>query len=225
MRQVMGLAAALAVLGLRCESNEDCRRDPRSCDDADACTDDVCDMETGQCRHSEKRCNDNNPCTVDSCDPDVGCVAPPVPCDPSKGAKDPCVSQPLCNDGNPCATRFFCQEGACAFEAAADGTFCRVQGDHCQPGACARGKCVKDPTFTCDDDNPCTTDSCDPEKGCLYGYANGLPCDDGDPCTTDDACSGGECLGTPVECDDQDDTTADACDTQTGQCVHTPAGP
>lgn len=220
---VLVLAAGLAVAGLRCESKEDCLQDPRTCDDGNACTDDLCDMETGQCRHTDRRCNDNNVCTVDSCDPDVGCVAPAVACDPSRGDADPCRNQPACDDGNPCAVRFFCQAGACAFEPAPDATFCLVAGNQCRPGACLAGACVEDKTFTCDDGNPCTTDSCDPDKGCVYGYPAGIPCDDGDPCTTGDACATGQCAGTPVDCDDQDDTTVDVCDTQTGQCTHTPA--
>ncbi len=223
-RNILVLTVGLAVVGPRCESEEDCRQDPRECEDGNACTDDVCDMESGQCRHTDKRCNDNNPCTMDSCDPAVGCTAPAVACDPSKGDKDPCVNQPGCNDGNPCALRFFCQAGVCAFEAAADGTACLVQGDLCQPGACAGGKCVKDATFTCDDGNPCTSDSCDPGRGCIHGYPFGTPCDDGDPCTLGDRCSEGQCTGAPRDCDDQDDTTLDACDAQTGLCTHAQTG-
>lgn len=211
------------LLVMSCESDESCLHDPRSCDDGNACTDDVCDMETGQCRHTEKRCNDGNPCTADFCDQIVGCVVTEVACDPSKGDKDPCQSQPFCNDGNPCATRFFCRDGKCAFEPAQENTFCLVQGDYCRPGTCIGGECKPDSTLTCDDYNPCTVDSCDPSLGCVYGYPTGLPCDDGDACTTGDRCEGGQCGGTPVDCDDQDDTTYDSCDTQTGRCTHAPS--
>lgn len=218
---VLALVSHLTLVG--CESDEDCRRDPRMCHDHNACTDDLCDMDTGQCRHSEKRCNDGNPCTVDSCDPTVGCVAAPVQCDPSKGDKDPCVRMSACNDGNPCAVRFFCQSGTCATEPAPEGTTCFVGGDRCQPGTCTQGLCIKDAVVTCDDGNPCTTDSCDPALGCVHGFLHGIACDDQDPCTMSDSCVQGACRGIPKDCDDQDDATVDACDAQTGQCTHAPA--
>jgi hypothetical protein len=48
-------------------------------------------------------------------------------------------------------------------------------------------------------------------------------CTDGDVCTTDDHCSGvdGECVGTPVPCDDDDPCTLDACGAG-GACTHAP---
>lgn len=50
----------------------------------------------------------------------------------------------------------------------------------------------------CDDGNVCTTDSCDPVKGCLHA-ANVLACDDGNPATVD-ACKGGVCAWTGNGC-------------------------
>ena len=60
-------------------------------------------------------------------------------------------------------------------------------------------------TCPCNDNNPCTADSCDPVLGCIYtlltvrqwlffflGGAWPTPppqCDDGDPCTVDPACN------------------------------------
>ncbi len=46
----------------------------------------------------------------------------------------------------------------------------------------------------CDDEDPCTIDTCDPGTGeCTYT----AKCDDEDPCT-DDSCVDGECVNTPV---------------------------
>jgi hypothetical protein len=74
---------------------------------------------------------------------------------------------------------------------------------------------------SCSDENTCTTDTCNLELGCEY-IDNTDPCDDGDACTEADECSGGVCQpGGPLDCDDQDACTADACDDLVG-CTHDP---
>jgi hypothetical protein len=75
----------------------------------------------------------------------------------------------------------------------------------------------------CDDGNPCTTDSCDPDdggadgNGCVHAANNG-PCTDGLFCNGADTCSGGACdvhAGDPCisgsECADACDEDADSC--------------
>jgi hypothetical protein len=58
-----------------------------------------------------------------------------------------------------------------------------------------------DELVSCDDGDPCTTDSCEGTEGCVYVDAPGAPCDDGDPATAGDLCgAGGQCAGTPFEC-------------------------
>jgi hypothetical protein len=57
------------------------------------------------------------------------------------------------------------------------------------------GGCVHVPV-DCDDQNPCTVDSCDPATG--------------------------TCLHTPVNCDDGNDCTRDFCDPASGACKHDP---
>ena len=71
---------------------------------------------------------------------------------------------------------------------------------------------------TCDDDNTCTTDSCLGEAGCDYLLVDGGECLDGNPCTVADHCAQGVCLGTPVDCDDDNPCTDDGCD-EFGGCV------
>ena len=70
----------------------------------------------------------------------------------------------------------------------------------------------------CKDSNPCTTDYCHDELGCIF-QAHTEPCDDGDPCTAPDLCASSVCVGEPLDCDDDDPCTEDACDPDTG-CGH-----
>jgi len=75
----------------------------------------------------------------------------------------------------------------------------------------------------CDDTNICTDDTCSPDTGECTFIPNVAPCDDGDLCTADDACAGGFCVsGQPVDCDDTNECTDDACDPSTGNCSSTP---
>ena len=65
---------------------------------------------------------------------------------------------------------------------------------------------------TCDDGNPCTTDSCGGDAGCT-NEATTAPCDaDGTVCTAGDACSEGKCVkGAALDCDDGNPCTVDSC--------------
>jgi hypothetical protein len=47
--------------------------------------------------------------------------------------------------------------------------------------------------LTCDDNNPCTDDSCDPVSGCVHTPLDGVPCDDGNLCTSGETCHSGTC--------------------------------
>jgi hypothetical protein len=59
--------------------------------------------------------------------------------------------------------------------------------------ACVEGVCVPGTPPTCDDENPCTDDSCDESGTCSF-VPNYNPCDDdGDECTFD-WCEGGACV-------------------------------
>lgn len=53
---------------------------------------------------------------------------------------------------------------------------------------------------------------------------SGIDCDDGNACTVDrfDPITG-QCVNTPLDCDDQDPNTTDTC--VDGECVHTPITP
>lgn len=77
------------------------------------------------------------------------------------------------------------------------------------------GTCVD---VVCDDDNPCTTDSCDPGSGCVLTDAPEMtPCDDGNACTSEDGCFSGLCTGGgAISCEDSNPCTVDSCDPVTG---------
>ena len=73
-------------------------------------------------------------------------------------------------------------------------------------------------TRVCDDNNPCTTDSCVPSTGCLFA-PNANACDDGNACTAGDTCGNGTCnAGAAVVCNDFNACTTDSCSPATG-CV------
>ncbi|HKO46152.1 MAG TPA: carbohydrate-binding protein [Polyangiaceae bacterium] len=74
--------------------------------------------------------------------------------------------------------------------------------------------------MSCDDNNPCTTDSCDPLTGCKF-QNNALACaDDGNTCTND-VCSAGVCThpnNTAACASDGNTCTNDVC--SAGVCTH-----
>ncbi|MBM4354153.1 MAG: hypothetical protein FJ109_10220, partial [Deltaproteobacteria bacterium] len=108
----------------------------------------------------------------------------------------------LCDDGNPC-TDDQCKGGqGCLYEKLQSGEC--IHGDPCTVADhCVAGECVGNPVI-CDDDNPCTDDTCDGAGGCQF-EANSAGCDDGDPCTVADNCSQTVCAGVSIPCDCQKD--------------------
>ena len=70
----------------------------------------------------------------------------------------------------------------------------------------------------CDDATICTTEFCNPAKGCVYTSLEF--CEDGNACTKDDFCLFDVCIsGPPPDCDDGNQCTTDACDVAKG-CIH-----
>ncbi len=146
-------------------------------------------------------CDDQNPCTQDSCDPATGCVH-------STGG---------CDDGNPCTDDACDSGGGCVHTPNTapcdDGNPCTAD-DRCDGGRCAGG-----PAVSCDDQNACTDDACDPARGCVHRN-NEASCDDGNPCTVQDRCRRRSCTGgRPAGWRDGAPCTRDSCDPASG-CVH-----
>ena len=187
--------------------------------------DEVCDGVDNDCDDAvdEASCDDQNSCTDDTCSGTDGCLYVP--------------NVAGCNDGNPCTTGDSCTAGVCegAFLACDDGKPCTTDscdktkgcvnapndlacsdGNACTSGDfCAGGACLSGSPTSCDDQNACTLDSCDPQTGCAHPPVGGL-CDDANACTTGDTCVGGTCLGEFISCDDKNACTLDECDPALG---------
>ncbi|KAF2075526.1 hypothetical protein CYY_003167 [Polysphondylium violaceum] len=102
------------------------------------------------CTASQLRCNDNDPCTVDNCFFGAGCSFSPY----------------NCRDNNPCTYDYCSPTNFCVFVpiggcVACENTVCQSD-DLCIPLECHPlngSTCISNPVI-CDDDNPCTMDSC-----------------------------------------------------------------
>ena len=127
-----------------------------------------------------------------------------------------------CNDQNVC-TRDSCNPltGQCDSAPIEDGTDCDFEGlpGRCMGGTCGDAMLCKD--VVCDDENPCTLDSCNP----LNGDCERSPVKDGSDCDADGLpgiCTDGFCeaadLCANVACDDGNPCTDEACSPQTGAC-------
>lgn len=148
----------------------------------------------------------------------------------------PCVpTESLCMDGtdDDFDGDTDCADEDCAGQGCDDGSQCTL-GDTCTGGACVGGT-----PQTCDDNQPCTSDSCNAATGCVFTVIAGC----GTTCTTDaecndqglcqgagcqectfDHCVAGFCEYDPLSgtpCDDADPCTSDdTC--AAGDCAGTP---
>jgi len=106
---------------------------------------------------------------------------------------------------------------ACTSDAQCDdGKFCDG-AEHCVNGTCAGGTPVN-----CDDGVACSVDSCsEATKACTH-TPNDAACSDANLCNGAETCDllAGCKAGTPVNCDDANACTTDACSPTTG-CTHT----
>ncbi len=69
---------------------------------------------------------------------------------------------------------------------------------------------------------PCEVPLCEDGECFADGVPNGADCNDGDICTVTDRCAQGACIGTPVDCADENECTSDQCDAFSGECVNEP---
>ena len=209
-----------------------------ACNDNLPCTlGDVC--VGGTCRGTARVCDDTSVCTTDSCNPSTGaCVFTPVANSPIVSCNDGsnCTSADRCvagictgdgticpDDGNQCTTSMCGTSGCSANTPLPAGTLCNADNDLCTDrDSCVGTTCTAGTRRNCDDNNPCTADSCNPLNGvCVNAPANeGGTCSDGNACTSGDVCTAGACTpGAPASCDDNNSCTVDACNTSTG-CTH-----
>ncbi len=214
-----------------------CNADNNLCTQGDTCNDGGC------APGPAPDCNDKNPCTTDACDPATGCTHAfnDNPCNADGDActaNDHCGSgictqgvKKVCSDGEFC-TYDSCDAttGQCVFEGAkvscSDNDLCTV-GDQCAvKGGLNTWGCVPGPQAKCDDSNPCTTDSCDPAKGCVYVVQTSvqIACYSGANGTQGvGICHGGkgtcDATGTLGSCDgEQVPAIGDVCDALDNDC-------
>jgi len=190
-----------------------CVADPKAnntpCDDGNLCTySDGC--VAGKCQGTAYSCDDKLECTTDSCNGKGGCsnVLQANWCliggqCIASGTQDPnnqCKAcRPLVN-----AYVYSAKDNGVACD---DGDAC-TDTDKCQNGAC------KGSSKTCNDNNQCTKDTCDPKTGCVFTAQTGAPCDDGNLCTKNDKCGGTDgkqCIGEAFTCNDGLTCTTDTC--------------
>jgi len=192
------------------------------CDDEDVCTiNDKCNE--GECfGGSPVDCNDSNICTTDWCHPVDGCAHDlnGVPCndDDLCTTDDHChlgdcigSGNLTCDDGNVCTDDACIPATGCSFTnnqaACSDGNACTT-GD-----SCANGWCLSGGPLDCDDEDPCTVDTCDSQDGCIYSDADeGTPCGD----LFNDICKQGICLCV-ANCDGKN-CGDDGCNGSCGSC-------
>ncbi len=224
-----------------------CLVDPLDCDDADPCTDDICDCQQGCI--NPPICNDGFSCTIDTCDPDTlectntpvdaacdsgGCGIGECVADPDSSSVDPdtgCEFTPTQPDGTPCVsdsnqcTDDACLAGQCTHPNSTNGTSCGdgsacTLGDQCD-GA---GVCVPGGPVVCTPLGQCyDAGTCDTQTGLCSNppKSSGSGCDDGDLCMQTDECDGaGTCVGSnPVICTALDQChDVGTCDSGTGVC-------
>lgn len=166
-----------------------------ACGDSDACNgSEVC--QEGQCQTGTPvATDDNNPCTVDYCGED------------GLAHHDNVENGTLCNDdANACNGVNTCQNGACV--ATTSPVVCEASDDCHNAGSCDTntGLCsnpAKENGTVCGDENACNgSEVCD-DGECTSGTA--VNCDDQNPCTLDSCGGSGECshidlTGTVEEC-------------------------
>lgn len=187
-----------------CDPSSGCRHTAIACDDDNPCTTDSCSPATGACLHAPRS---NVPCGSDGCNNlfclDGACTErEPISCDDGKACTqdscDPalggCVHRMSCDDGNTCTADICSASGECLYLGQPAGFPCTdfdpcTTHDLCTGPAATANVCVGT-AISCDDGNPCTSDSCDPAIGCVHGGA-GTPNPPPESCNgLDDDCDG-----------------------------------
>ncbi|MBM4346164.1 MAG: hypothetical protein FJ100_22550 [Deltaproteobacteria bacterium] len=154
----------------------------------------MCNKATGHCTDclADGDCELGQKCYQGACS--KTCTSskscPPNVCALDLGVCVVCVDSLDCAKGFVCGKDHACHATVCSQHVCQDGVHfaCKPDGS----GYTAT---------TCDDGNPCTTDGCDPVKGCnAPNKPDGADCDDGLPCAGD-TCKNGKCQPVPMALD------------------------
>jgi hypothetical protein len=146
-----------------------CDRKPIDCNDHNDCTFDYCNKATGKCVH--KTVYNSEKCI--SCSADKDCVAWGV------SQKLNNCQEPFCNtDSKTCDSRAI-KDVTCV-----PNDYCKTvcppkdncYESHCHYDASKNVVCDSQTIRDCNDNNDCTTDSCDTAKGCVHTYTPSNKC-------------------------------------------------
>ena len=194
-----------------------CDADGTNCTVADSCKAGVCVKGPNLCAcladsdcaalNSENPCVGKHFCDLSGAKP--ACAINPATVVNCPTGDDTACSKKLCDAADGVCKQTAVKES----EICGDGTLCT------NAKVCTAGSCVLGAAIDCDDNNPCTTESCAANAGCVYKASDGSPCDDGSQCTSDDLCVKGFCTGTAADCDDDNTCTTDLCAPKVG-CAH-----
>ena len=187
-------------------------------------------------------CNDLNPCTSDSCNASTGsCVSTAIQnctctgCDTS----DPC-NIPTCINGTCVYIRFTCPSTKCmTLTPISQGSQCVCSPSHIvtcpplPPGYCgenvcdaATGTCKATGGRICNDNDPCTEDTCQIVNGnrtCLF---KAITCQGDSPCSRKKCVNNNGlpvCVDDPLDsilCDTDSQCVQGSCNTTIGKCVY-----
>jgi hypothetical protein len=217
--------------GDRCSEGE-CRSGA-PCNDGVACTVDTCGgagcvftpMNSLCTAAPGGTCHATWGCQYPSCSP---ATCADTPCETAACEGTTCVRRPrVCaDDGNPCTAEVCdamvgCRSMPNVGAVCNDGDVC-TENDRCT----AAGMCMGT-RRSCDDGNPCTTDTCDSAAGCVNTPRNGERCG-GDECVPRYCDRFGSCIPRPVSCFDDNMFDCKHKECMDGVCVdvaapaHTP---
>ncbi|NMB75296.1 MAG: hypothetical protein GYA21_09215 [Myxococcales bacterium] len=221
---------AVAVAGQSCESDEECDNH-LACDGLERCVDLRCRSGTpvdcssldgvcvvGACREPAGSCGVANREDGTGCDDGLFCTV-----------RDACTSGVCTGEARECASLNPCLEGFCDEDKKSCDTRARQEGAACEDGkyctvneTCQQGQCQGGTPRDCSAaGGACVDGSCDESQQRCVGdpLPDGALCNDEDRCTENDACGGGVCSGTPIDCSAlADDCHTAFCDGATGEC-------
>ncbi len=197
-------------------NNQEACTDGNPCTKGDHCINGACQWGINICQ-----CNKDADCAVkedgDLCNGTLFCDKGAVP---FKCAVNPKTVVTCSKAGDTACKTAKCapKTGKCGLSAANEGQPCDADGSVCTVGdLCLGGDCMAGKTLACDDNNPCTNDSCDAKKGCGAKHlADKTSCGTAKwcitgACVTSVWCGDGKVNQGGEQCDDGNNVSGDGC--------------